>query len=352
MEQKKILFLGETYRADAITWIEGLKKYGNFEIITWELKTPSTTLFNRFLRFKEYLTAISYIKKIIRTEKPDMVIAERTTSYGFLAANSGAKNIAVAQQGITDIFPENAPLNFLKVFLKKYALKKATLIHAWGEVMVPSIIKYCEDTNKIMVLPKGIKLNDFGFKYIEDKKIKAIVTRSLLKEYCHETILKAFGILHQKNVDFELTIVGDGLLLNDLKALTKTLNISEKVIFTGRIPNHTLPKYLQEANYYISMPNTEGVSASLFEAMACGCYPLVTDIAGNQAWIKNNFNGNLIPINNYTILAENILKISERENLYKEAVYHNRNFVEKNANFDINMKLIADKYNFLINLKK
>jgi hypothetical protein len=32
MKKKKILFLGG-YRADAITWMDGLKEFGDFEII-------------------------------------------------------------------------------------------------------------------------------------------------------------------------------------------------------------------------------------------------------------------------------------------------------------------------------
>jgi hypothetical protein len=35
------------------------------------------------------------------------------------------------------------------------------------------------------------------------------------------------------------------------------------------------------------MPITEGVSASLFEAMATNCYPIVTDIVGNKSWITH-----------------------------------------------------------------
>jgi hypothetical protein len=30
MKKKKILFLGETYRQDAIIWINGLKEFGHF----------------------------------------------------------------------------------------------------------------------------------------------------------------------------------------------------------------------------------------------------------------------------------------------------------------------------------
>ena len=66
------------------------------------------------------------------------------------------------------------------------------------------------------------------------------------------------------------------------------------MIFTGRIPNTELPKLLQQSNIYISMPITEGVSASLFEAMACNCYPVVSEIPGNQSWIKHRENGQLI----------------------------------------------------------
>jgi hypothetical protein len=37
MKKRKILF-SESYRADALTWTNGLKEFGDFEIITWELK--------------------------------------------------------------------------------------------------------------------------------------------------------------------------------------------------------------------------------------------------------------------------------------------------------------------------
>jgi hypothetical protein len=40
--KKKKYFLGESYRADALTWTNGLKEFGDFEIITWELKTQAT----------------------------------------------------------------------------------------------------------------------------------------------------------------------------------------------------------------------------------------------------------------------------------------------------------------------
>ena len=353
MEKRKILFLGETYRADAITWMNGLKEFGDFEIITWELKTPNTTFLSRLARIFEFNTALFQIKKLVKKHQPDMVIAERTTSYGFLAALSGVKPVAIAQQGRTDLWPEKSILLPLKKIIQHYAFQKADLIHAWGPVMTISMKKANVDINKVLVLPKGIDLEQFkNKKNIPSGKITAIVTRSLMPEYCHNVILQAFGILNQKGIDFELTIVGDGKLLPILKDLAKKLGIENKVHFTGRIPNTKLPELLQQSNFYISMPITEGVSASLFEAMASNCYPVVTDIPGNQSWIKHRENGQLITIGDTEMLANELLWAFENNDYRNTAVLKNRKFVEENADYNTNMEIIAHKYHELINTSK
>jgi glycosyltransferase involved in cell wall biosynthesis len=353
MTKRKILFLGETYRADAITWMNGLKEFGDFEFITWELKTPNNTFLKRFLRLLEFSTGLLQVRKIIKLHQPDMVIAERTTSYGFLAAISGVKPIAIAQQGRTDLWPEKSLLLPLKKIIQHYAFKKADLIHAWGPVMTISMKASNVDMSKVMVLPKGIDLVKFGNKNTANpSKINAIVTRSLMPEYSHDIILKAFSIINQKGIDFHLTIVGDGKLLPMLKELAKKLKIENKVNFTGRILNTKLPELLQNSNIYISMPITEGVSASLFEAMASNCYPIVTDIPGNQSWIKHRENGQLITIDNFRMLAEEMLWAFENNKIRKAAVLKNRQFVEENADYNTNMKIIAAKYHELINTSK
>ena len=353
MEKRKILFLGETYRADAITWMNGLKEFGDFEIITWELKTPNTTFLSRLARIFEFNTALFQIKKLVKKHQPDMVIAERTTSYGFLAALSGVKPVAIAQQGRTDLWPEKSILLPLKKIIQHYAFQKADLIHAWGPVMTISMKKANVDMNKVLVLPKGIDLEQFkNKKNIPSQKLTAIVTRSLMPEYCHNVILQAFGILNQKGIDFELTIVGDGKLLPMLKELAKKLGIENKVHFTGRIPNTKLPELLQQSNFYISMPITEGVSASLFEAMASNCYPVVTDIPGNQSWIKHRENGQLITIGDTEMLADELLWAFENSEYRNTAVLKNRKFVEENADYNTNMEIIAHKYHELINTSK
>lgn len=348
MQKKKILFLGETYRADAQTWIQGLQQFGDFEVVTWELKTSSDGWY-RLKRLWELSKTFFTIRSIARKFNPDMVIAERTTSYGFLAALCGIQPIAIAQQGISDLWPENSLLFYLKKIIQKRAFRKADLIHAWGPVMAQHMIKSGVDMSKVMILPKGINLSIFHYDDSkETQKIEAIVTRSLLPEYKHEVILKAFGMLKEKEIPFNLTIVGQGIQSESLKLLSRKLGINQHVHFAGSIENHQLPPLLQKANIYISTPTTEGVSASLFEAMACGCFPIVTDLPGNRSWIRQHDNGILVPSENSLQLAQEIEFAFTNPELRQKAVLNNRKFVEQHANYEVNMKSIATKYQELI----
>lgn len=351
MAKKRILFLGETYRADAITWMNGLKEFGDFEIVTWELQTKSQG-FYRLIRLLELTKAFLTIKSIVKKFNPDMVIAERTTSYGYLAARSGIKPIAIAQQGITDLWPVHSLSYPFKKIIQKYAYQKADLIHAWGKVMADHMQESGVDMNKVMILPKGINLEFFKFNHTENPEIiNAIVTRSLHPEYQHDLILKAFSILKQNKIPFTLTIIGDGIELKRLQNMVKTFDIENEVVFTGRIDNHEIPIYLQKSNFYISMPATEGVSASLFEAMACGCFPIVSDLPGNRYWIQQKVNGILVASENAIKLAAELEWAFKNNGFTQEAVLANRKFIEENANYETNMKKIALKYHDLISAK-
>jgi len=156
-------------------------------------------------------------------------------------------------------------------------------------------------------------------------------------------------LLHEQNIRFKLTIVGDGPIKHKLMQLAQNLNIEHNVNFVGRIANDKLPNLLQEANIYISMPVTEGVSSSLFEAMAVGCYPIVSDVPGNQSWISHRENGQLVSIDDKEMLSNELIWAIKNEEFRKQVVVKNRKLVEEKANYAHNMKKIAEQYHQMIN---
>ena len=62
---------------------------------------------------------------------------------------------------------------------------------------------------------------------------------------------------------------------------------------------------------YVSIPNTDGTSISLLEAMAYGCLPVVSDLPANREWIENGVNG-IVSNGN---LSEEMMEILEMDHV-------------------------------------
>jgi glycosyltransferase involved in cell wall biosynthesis len=205
-----------------------------------------------------------------------------------------------------------------------------------------------------MVLAKGLDLSKYTFinQLAENPvPLKAIVTRSLEKDYQHWNIIDAVAILKSKGILLEVKIVGGGSLLGMLQQRAKDKEVSELINFLGRIPNEELPKLLTQCPIYLSVPISEGVSSSLFEAMASGCFPIVTDLPGNRAFIHPKQNGDLVPVNNAEVLANAIEKFLENPNQFEAAIIQNRKLIDDNVDRGKNMQLFWEKYQELLKSK-
>ncbi|MEN2281256.1 glycosyltransferase [Algoriphagus sp. SE2] len=340
----RILFLGETYRADAISWMKGVEANLGVKLETRELPKGNS----RVLRM---IAAFGFFGKLLLTRfsKPyDLVLAERATSYGFFALFVHTKKRVVAQQGITDVYPEGGFSGFYKSFLQRFAYKKADLVHAWGNVMTYAMLESGASPYKIMVLPKGIDLSRYRCPDKKDLSPSFIVTRSLYDLYRHIDIVEAVKILQDRYIYIKGYMVGDGPEKPEVQSLIHKYQLQDRLILKGHVPNDQLPELMDLCRYYIAVPTTEGVSSSLFEAMASGCYPIVTDLPANQAFIKNGKNGHLVAPCQPTELADAIESVLKGGNQVDEALEENRRYIELHVDYKKNMKIISDKYRTLM----
>lgn len=342
----KILFLGETYRADAQTWIRGIEKASDIVLETKELpktRGRASRMFNAF----RFLLSLA-----LSREKYDVTLAERSTSYGFFSLLVKTKVRIVAQQGISDVFPETGFSGWYKRILQRAVYTRADLIHAWGNAMTYAMLESGAPPARIKVKPKGLFLNRFQF-YGDrpNSEITAVVTRSLYDIYRHGEILEALFLLKRKGIVVRCLMVGDGIEKENLIAQTSKLGLDDQVCWLGRVPNDELPDQLAKAQLYIAIPETEGVSASLFEAMACGCFPIVTDLPANRAFIQDGQNGFLVQVRNPKDLAEKIEMYCSDPSRYTPSLFSNRNFIEANCDINVNMEDFFSTYQKLLNQK-
>lgn len=339
----KILFLGETYRADAKSWIKGIERESDTRLETMEIQRSET-------RIGRIFNALIFFIQILQTRfrtRYDLVLAERATSYGMFSLFVHAKFRIVAQQGITDAFPEEGFSGFYKRIIQRWVYQKVDLIHAWGHVMTYAMLNSGAAPHKILVLPKGIDLDLYRFsnpRRVHVKPLSLIVTRSLYELYRHKDIVRSIAILRDQGLKVNGVLVGEGPEKPSLVQLCRELNIQDQIDFTGLIPNEKLPELLSQSAIYVAFPTTEGVSSSLFEAMAMGCFPIVSDLPANQAFLFQKKNGILVPVEDVSQLANAIRFAVENPKMVENTILMNREFIEQHVDFKKNMKVIYQRY--------
>ncbi len=343
----KILFLGETYRADAKSWIKGIEKEAGVKLDTMEIEKSDS-------RWKRLYFALLFLFRILKSRRQtayDIVLAERATSYGFFSMLVKGKLRVVAQQGITDAYPENGFSGFYKRKIQRFVYKNSDIIHAWGNVMTYAMLYSGAAPFKIMVLPKGIDLGIYNYHTSRSIPVSLVVTRSLYQLYQHAEIIRSIAILKERGYHVQAKMVGDGPEKENLVRLSKELGVEDLVLFTGRISNEELPKILGESALYVAFPTTEGVSSSLFEAMAMGCFPIVSDLPANQAFISSGKNGLLVPVGDINALADSIKFAIDHPELLRKAAVSNRLYIETEVDFNKNMNQIYSHYKKILTEK-
>jgi hypothetical protein len=75
--------------------------------------------------------------------------------------------------------------------------------------------------------------------------------------------------------------------------------------------------------------------------MACGCYPIAIDITAIQSWIQHQQNSHLVTVDDENQLAEELIWAFKNTDFRIKAIAENRQFIEKQANYSLNMKVIS-----------
>lgn len=292
-----------------------------------------------------YFLAINQLKKIYNELLPDIVHAQHLTSYGFLAALSNLQPLLVTAWG-SDILLNPKKSIISRIFVQ-YTLKKAKKVTTVAEHMNKEVFKYCSSCKDVEAITFGVDIDKFELDLrISDEDINIISTRNFAEVYSVDTLILAIDVLQKKGFSPKVKLVGDGPLKEELKKLVKELNLESIITFYGHVDENKLISLLQESDIFISSAISDGNNVSLNEAMACGCFPIATDIPANSQWIEDAENGFLFQNYNFEELAEKILLVNST--LKKDAKHINRIIVEEKANWKIATKRMEELY---MNLK-
>lgn len=188
--------------------------------------------------------------------------------------------------------------------LEMYALKKTNAIIPVDEITKAYYLKlYPQYEAKIKLIPTGVNIkmfkpldkqkmrNKLGFS--ESDKIIIYVGRIEPPKKI-EDIVNAFETLVKQDKSYKLVIVGDGVLFNEIKSLSKRLELDKFITFLGVRKRNELPEIFNIADISVLYSKNEGSPLSIKESLACGI-PVVANCVGDIAMVvKNDYNGYLV----------------------------------------------------------
>jgi glycosyltransferase involved in cell wall biosynthesis len=78
--------------------------------------------------------------------------------------------------------------------------------------------------------------------------------------------------------------------------------------------------------------------------MACGSFPVVSDLPANREWIDSELNGLLVPAKDAPALAQALIRALEERELREKAQIINKQRVKDKAIWEENMREMEELY--------
>jgi glycosyltransferase involved in cell wall biosynthesis len=198
--------------------------------------------------------------------------------------------------------------------------------------------------NKLFLLENGINLNNyFRYQKINKDKIRLINIGSFVEKKNQKFILEIACYLKNQSINFEVLLLGDGPLKEEIKNLVFEKKLQKEIIFLGIVENVNF--YLNSSNIYLHTAKYEPFGLVLLEAMAVELPVISLDGLGNRDIVKNNYNGFLIQEEDPKKFSELIIKTFQNKEIYEMFSKNSKEFSKK---FDIKtyVKNLIKIYNY------
>ena len=333
---------------------------------------------------KEILLNIQFINKLNMGKiRPD-VIYQRHTAASFVGAYLAQKYGApfILEFNSSEVWKmrnwktsEKLCKRVLKTFynyvfqsrlvaaVEKYNLKNASVIVVVSDALKDGLVAQGIPESRILVNPNGVDVEKFrpgiGGEIIrkklslEHKKVIGFIG-TFGQWHGVEELAKAivrFYAIHADMADkVRFLLIGDGILMGNVKAILQEGKCLDKVIMPGLIMQQEAPKYLDACDIFVSphIPNKDGTKffgspTKLFEYMAMEKGIVASSLDQIADILEDGVTARLVEPGNICELAEGIYELVSNEELAKKLGKNARHEVMENYTWDKHVKKIFDK---------
>ncbi|MDC3388475.1 glycosyltransferase family 4 protein [Flavobacteriaceae bacterium] len=231
----------------------------------------------------------------------------------------------------------------------KYASKFITC----SDALINYYIAYTKDSCKYLKVPAVVDYSKFSNNRSQsplgDKDYIAYCgDMNNNKDGIHD-LIAAFSIISKQIPSITLCLIGtaSNLELKKIKDSIADLEITERVVFTGRIPHDEVPNYLFNAKLVaLARPDNKqaegGFPSKLAEYLSTGVPTLVTKVGEIPLYVKHNKVGFLAEPDDFEGFAKEAISILENYNEAKVVAKTGQEFAKSEFDYKAKSKVLAD----------
>jgi len=302
-----------------------LKPLSNLDIINENRKLVirlHRLFIRRLISLAMYICPRIIHRKYITNSNYDFEISFNYLYVSYLVANSTnrtSKKIMWIHGDIYDLqyWKYRNPLLRLKFLfyyhLQKRAFSKANKIVAISKNTRDSIIKLYPEVESITELVYNgynfLEINKKSEEYLSKPRkhsLRFITIGRLEVNKNHKLMLQSLKLLKNKGYDFELIVIGNGGLLNQLQETVKSLELENNIEFYGYVTNPY--PVIKSSDIFLSTSLSEGFPTVIVESLFFGVPVVTTPVGGAEELIKTGING-IISGFSAESFCESIIKI-------------------------------------------
>lgn len=272
------------------------------------------------------------IVSVLRQIKPDVVHAIFLYQRGWSAALTNFHPWVVTLLGSDVYLPPRHYRNALQLgrdhLLNAFTLKQADMITAVSDELCQTANRMVLGLAPVTLIPIGIDpvlfqpgLDTTALRQqlsIPDEAFVILSPRQITPHYNQASIIES--IPHVLKVLPNAIFVMKDTFCNteerqtyvqSLKELAASLHVESAIRWVSEVALEELPLYYNLADVVVSVPTTDGMPVTIFEAMACQKPIIVGELPSYNEVIIHGQTGLRVPIRNSQALANAIIKMHQ-----------------------------------------
>jgi glycosyltransferase involved in cell wall biosynthesis len=287
---------------------------------------------------------VRWIRRLLPEVRPDVVHAHWMPGFVFFAALAGAAPLVAMAWG-SDVYRANRR----QELVNRFAVRRAELVMTDSAALLDRLAELGAPRERTLLVNWGVDLEAFSPGSTGREELRRslglgsgpviLSPRSLLPVYNIPTIVEAFAGVGASVPDAQLVVKHMGIDDAELGVLPHR----DRVHLVGHVPYRRMVDYYRAADVCVSMASSDSSPRSVWEAMACGCPVVVSDLPWVHELIEPGADALVVPIEAGAV-AQAIERVLSEPELAARLRSRGRALVEAHRNREVEMGRLRGTY--------